>query len=135
MAVDSGIEEKMLPQIGAGHFIDYTQENFTSSGQKYDVILHMVAQISYTQCVNSLTPTGRYLMGNPRLSEMLRSVFTTRFTDRRASFAFAGETEEELLALKEMIEQGKIKSAVDKIYPMEQAADAHRRVKWNNGWG
>ena len=44
-------------------------------------------------------------------------------------FAFAGEKEEELLVLKEMIEDGKIKSVVDKIFPMDQAADAHRRVE------
>jgi len=60
---------------------------------------------------------------------MLRSVFTSIFTDKTAIFAFAGEHEEELLALKKMIEEGKIKSIVDKIYPLEQAAEAHRRVE------
>ena len=68
-------------------------------------------------------------MANPRISDMLRSVLTSRLTDKTAIFAFAGETEEELLALKEMIEAGKIKSTVDKIYPMEQVAEAHLRVE------
>ena len=68
-------------------------------------------------------------MGNPRLLDMLRSVATSRFTSKTAIFAFAGEKEEELLALKEMIESGKIKSIVDKIYPPELAAQAHRRVE------
>jgi D-arabinose 1-dehydrogenase-like Zn-dependent alcohol dehydrogenase len=68
-------------------------------------------------------------MGNPRLSDMLRSVLTSTFTDKTAIFVFAGEKEEELLALREMIEEGKIKSIVDKIYQPEQAAEAHRRVE------
>jgi len=128
-AVDSTIKEEMLRRIGADHFFDYTKEDFTKSGQTYDVIFNMVARSSYSKCVNSLNPKGRYLIGNPRISDMLRSVFTSKFTDKTAIFVFAGEKEEELLALKDMIEAGKIKSIVDKIYSPEQAAEAHHRVE------
>ncbi|KAF0216400.1 MAG: secretion protein [Geobacteraceae bacterium] len=128
-AVDSTIKEEMLRRIGADHFFDYTREDFTKKGKTYDVILNMVARSSYSACIKSLNPKGRYLMANPRISDMLRSVLTSRFTDKTAIFAFAGEKEEELLALKEMIEEGKIKSIVDKIYPFEQAAEAQRRVE------
>jgi len=128
-AVDSSIKEETLHRIGADHFIDYNKQDFTNSNQTYDVIFDMVAGSSYSACVSALNPGGRYLMANPRISDMLRSVFTTRFTDKTAMFAFAGEKEEELLALKDMIESGKIKSTVDKIYPLEQAAEAHRRVE------
>ena len=128
-AVDSTIKEEMLRRIGADHFFDYTKEDFTKSGQTYDVIFDMVAKSSYSECVKTLNPKGRYLMANPRISDMLRSVLTSKFTDKTAIFVFAGEKEEELLALKEMIEEGKIKSIVDKIYPFEQAAEAHRRVE------
>jgi hypothetical protein len=60
---------------------------------------------------------------------MLRSVLTSTFTDKTAIFVFAGEKEKELLALKDMIEAGKIKSIVDKVYSPEQAAEAHCRVE------
>ncbi len=128
-AVDSGIKQDMLHRIGADHFFDYTKEDFTRSGQRYDVIFDMVARSSYSGCVAALNPKGRYVMGNPRLWDMLRSAVTSVFTDKKAVFAFAGETEEELLALKEMIEDGNIKSTVDRVYPMERVAEAHRRVE------
>jgi len=128
-AVDSTIKEEMLRRIGADHFIDYSTENFSKNGQSYDVIFDMVARSSYSACIKSLNPKGRYLKGNPRISDMLRSILTSWFTDKTAIFAFAGEKEEELLALKEMIEAGKIKPVVDKIYPIDQAAEAHRRVE------
>jgi NADPH:quinone reductase-like Zn-dependent oxidoreductase len=128
-AVDSGIKAEMLARIGADHFIDYTLEDFTKSGHSFDVVFDMVAGSSYSGCVAMLKPGGRYLKGNPRLSDMLRCVVTSRLTDKTAMFAFAGELEEELTALKDMIEAGAISPVVDKVYPMEQAAEAHRRVE------
>ncbi len=128
-AVDSTIKQEMLLRIGADHFCDYSKEDFTKSGQSYDVILNMVANRSYSECVKILKPGGRYLIANPRLLDMLRSVLTSMFTDKSAIFAFAGEKEEELLTLKEMIEEGKIKPTVDKVYAFEQAAESHRRVE------
>jgi len=127
--VDSGHKEAMLRRIGADHFVDYTREDFTKSGTTYDVIFNMVAQTSYFACLKALKPKGRYLIANLRISDMVMSALTPAFTDKAAITSMAQETEEELLALKNMLEEGKIKSIVDKIYPMEQAAEAHRRVE------
>ncbi|MFW2366166.1 MAG: NAD(P)-dependent alcohol dehydrogenase [Desulforhopalus sp.] len=128
-AVDSTIKEEMLRGIGVDNFIDYTKEDFTQNGLTYDVIFNMVATQSYSDCVKILNPRGRYLMGNPRISDMLQSILTSSLTDKKSFFVFARETEEELLELKEMLEEGKIKAIVDKIYSFEQAAEAHRRVE------
>lgn len=128
-AVDSGIKRDMLRRIGADHVVDYTREDFTKTGTRYDVIFDMVAQSSYAACVAALAPKGRYLMGNPRLSDMVRSAVTSLFTDKEVSFAFAGETVEELRELAEMLQNGDISSTVDRVYPMESVADAHRRVE------
>ena len=128
-AVDSTIKEQMLRRMGADHFIDYTKVSFTAKGETYDVIFDMVAGSAYTACIRALRPGGRYLICNPRLSVMLRSFFTTRFTNKTARFAFAGETKAALCTLKEMIEDGRVKSIVDRVYPMEDAADAHRHVE------
>ena len=128
-AVDSAIKEEALRRMGADHFIDYNEEDFRFTGQKYDVIFDMVAGSPYAACIKSLKPNGRYLTANPRILVMLRSVLTNRFTDKTSTFAFAQETGDDLLALKEMIEDGKVGSIVDKVYPMEQAAEAHVRVE------
>lgn len=127
-AVDHEVKENLLRRLGADHFIDYTRRRFTDSGP-YDVVFDMVAGSSYSACLGVLEPRGRYLSGNPRLSVMLRCLLTTRFTDRTATFAFARETREELLALKELAEAGRIVSIVDRVLPMEQAAEAHRLVE------
>jgi NADPH:quinone reductase-like Zn-dependent oxidoreductase len=128
-AVDSGIKEEMLMAIGADHFIDYAKEDFTKSGTTYDVIFDMVAGNSYSSCIRTLNPKGRYLMANPLMVYMLRSVITPMFTDKKVIFAFAGEKAEELMALKDMIEAGQIKPIVDKVYPMEEVVEAHHRVQ------
>ena len=128
-AVDTSIKEGMLRRMGANHFIDYTKENFATMHRTYDVVFDMVAGSSYSACIKILNHSGCYLSGNPTLSVMIRSLFTSRFSSKTARFAFAGETKADLLALKKMIEDGRIKSIVDRVYPMEKAPDAHRLVE------
>ncbi len=127
--VDAGFKADFIRRLGADHVIDYQAEDFTAAGRLYDVVFDMVPVSSYAGCIKVLRPGGRYLCGNPRLSVMVRSLVTNWFSDKTASFAFAGESREELLALKAMIESGQILSIVDRIVPMEQAAEAHRLVE------
>ncbi|MCA9835612.1 MAG: NAD(P)-dependent alcohol dehydrogenase [Trueperaceae bacterium] len=128
-AVDSDVKEEMLQNIGADHFIDYRKEDFSNGGQTYDVILSMVASTPYSRVIRVLNPGGRYLLANPRLVDMMRAGFSSSFTDKKVIFAFAKETKEELLTLKTMIEQGKLKPVIDGVFPMSKAAEAHGRVE------
>ena len=128
-AVDAGIKEDFLRRIGADHFVDYEREDFSRRTSVYDVVFDMVAGSSFAACVGVLKPHGRYFCGNPRLATMMRCLFTQRFTEKTARFAFARETREELLALTGMIEAGEIGPIVDRVFPMEQVADAHRLVQ------
>lgn len=127
--VDAARKEDALRRLGADHFIDYQTEDFTATGRTYDVIFDMVAGSPYSACIRSLKPGGRYLSGNPTLAVMFFSILTNLFSNKTASFAFARESHEELLALKELIEAGQIRSIVDRVYPMAQVAEAHRRVE------
>lgn len=128
-AVDAAYKEEMVRGIGADHFIDYTREDFTASNRTYDVIFDMVVSSSYGACLRRLKPKGRYIMGNPRVSDMLRSVFTSMFTDKDVIFAFAGEKKEELEELAAMLELDELDVPIDQVFPLAQASEAHRRVE------
>ncbi|MDO7642763.1 MAG: NAD(P)-dependent alcohol dehydrogenase [Reinekea forsetii] len=128
-AVDSGTKAALLRGLGADRVIDYRQTDFRQSPASYDVILDMVASSPYGRTMRALRPKGRYLMANPTLLKMLQSVVTSIFSSQRALFAFAGETRAELHCLQQMLSTGELKAVVDRVYPMTQAVDAHRRVE------
>ncbi|ASW55675.1 NAD(P)-dependent alcohol dehydrogenase [Plantactinospora sp. KBS50] len=128
-AVDHGIKEDLVRRLGASDFIDYTTDDVTTTGRRFDVIFDMVPGSPYRRLVGMLQPGGRYLNGNPRLAVLVRSVLTTRFTDKTVTVAFAPETKEALATITEMIEASKIQSIVDRVYPMSEVTAAHRRVE------
>jgi NADPH:quinone reductase-like Zn-dependent oxidoreductase len=128
-AVDSGTKAALLRGLGADRVIDYRQTDFRQSPASYDVILDMVASSPYGRTMRALRPKGRYLMANPTLLKMLRSVVTSIFSSQRALFAFAGETRAELHRLQQMLSAGELMAVVDRVYPMSEAVDAHRRVE------
>jgi NADPH:quinone reductase-like Zn-dependent oxidoreductase len=127
--VDSSKKLDMLRSIGADHVIDYTQEDFTKTGETYDVVIDVVGKSSFSQTVRSLRPKGRYILGNPTFSGMIRGLWSSMTTDKRVISELAGYKPEDIRFLKEFIEAGKIKSVIGKQYPLEQMAEAHRYVE------
>jgi NADPH:quinone reductase-like Zn-dependent oxidoreductase len=128
-AVDSAGKLDMLRSIGADHVIDYAQEDFTKNGQTYDVIFDVIGKSPYSRSVKSLNPNGLYLLANPRLRHMLRKRWTSAVSDKRVIIGTASHRAEDLIYLKELIEAGTIKTVIDRRYPLEQTADAHRYVE------
>ena len=118
----------MVRSIGADHVIDYTQADFTTNGETYDVIFDVVGKSSFTRSVRSLKHHGRYLLANPKLSQMVRGQWTSRRSSKQVIVGAASETTEDLLILKELIEAGKIQAVIDRRYPLEHIAEAHRYV-------
>lgn len=127
--VDSASKLEMLRAIGADHLIDYTREDFTQSGQGYDVIIDVVGKSSFSDSVRALTQNGRYVLGNPSLAGMIRALWTSMTSDKRVIFEVASYRPEDIAFLKELLEAGKIKVVIDKCYSLEQTAEAHSYVE------
>ena len=127
--VDSTAKLDMLRSIGADQVIDYTQEDFTKSGQTYDVIFDVVGKSSFSRSIGSLKQDGRYLSANPGLSQMFRGRRTSRRGSKEQIGGDVSYRPEDLIFLKELIEAGKIKSLIDRRYPLERIVEAHRYVE------
>ncbi|WP_196159168.1 NAD(P)-dependent alcohol dehydrogenase [Reinekea sp. G2M2-21] len=129
-AVDAARKADFLRNLGADAVLDYREKPFYETTEHpFDVILNMVAQGRFKNFVSALTDTGCYLMANPRLGDMVRAAWLNRTGRRRAVFAFAGETREELQQLSLWLAEGQIKPVVDKIFPLKDAALAHQHVE------
>lgn len=125
---------EMVKSLGADKVIDYTKEDFTKNDQTYDIIFDTVGKSSFSSCKNSLTENGIYLTTVPSPATMLQMLWTSMTGGKKVGIAATGlrpsnEKTKELIFLNELIETGKIKAVVDRSYPLEQIADAHKYVE------
>lgn len=125
---------ELVRSLGAERVIDYTKEDFTKTGQTYDIIFDVVARSSFSRCKNVLKPDGIYLTTFPSPGIMVQSVWTSKFSRKKAMFKATGlrsarEKSKDLLFLKELTEAGKLKPVIDRCYPLEQIAEAHMYVE------
>jgi len=118
----------MLRSIRADKVIDYTQEDFTKNGETYDVIFDVVGKSSFSDCLRCLRKDGFYLLGNPGLSQHARALWTSTTRGKKVVRWSGSYDAGELVFLRELIQAGKIRSVIDRRYPLEQTADAHRYV-------
>jgi NADPH:quinone reductase-like Zn-dependent oxidoreductase len=128
-AVDAGFKESMLRSIGAEHFVDYQQHDIFAGETRYDVIFDMVASTLHEHALNLLNSGGRYISANPTFRKLVRAAGVSKKTDKSMIVAFAGETIDELQRLNDLLENGQIRPVIDRIFPMHEAAAAHKRVE------
>ncbi|HSR29378.1 MAG TPA: NAD(P)-dependent alcohol dehydrogenase [Anaerolineae bacterium] len=127
--VDSTGKLDMLRSIGADQVIDYTQKDFTTTGETYDFILDVVSKSPFSGSTRSLKKNGCFLIANPGLSQMVRGRWTSMISSKKVIFGAPSYKTEDLIYLKELIEAGEIKAVIDRRYPLEQTAEAHRYVE------
>lgn len=128
-AVDHTTKLEMLRELGADRIIDYTREDFTLNGQTYDAILDVVGKQPYRRYLPSLKPNGRLLLANPGLSSLLRGGQFEGPDGKWIYSSAAGRDSKDLETLKTMVEAGHLRPVIDRRFPLEQAAEAHRYVE------
>ena len=118
---------ELVKSLGADKVIDYTQEDFTQNGETYDVIFDMVAgNASFARYKGSLKPNGLYLAGAGGLKEFAQMAWTALTGGKKVIAGVAPDRVEDLVFLKELLEAGKLKPVIDRRYPLEHTAEAHR---------
>ena len=125
----------LVRSIGADHVVDYTQQDFTRTGQRYDLILEMAGNRSLADLRRALTPKGtlvlvggsggRWFMGTGRT---LRAVLVSPFVGQRLRSFFSKPQGADLVVLKELLEAGKITPVIDRTFPLSETPEAIRYV-------
>jgi len=128
-AVSSPAGLELVKSLGADNVIDYTQEDFSENGQTYDVIFDTIGKSPFSRSKRSLKKNGTYLLANPGLPDMVRGLWASMTGSKKVRFGMTVERAEDLVFLRALIEAGKIKTVIDRTYPLEQTAEAHRYVE------
>ena len=118
-----------VKSLGAEHVIDYTREDFTQNGESYDLIFDILGRSSFSRCKNSLKQNGIYLLASFKMKAVFQMLWTKIAGNKKVICTLANEKADDLFFIHELIEAGKYKSIIDKCFPLEQAAEAHRYVE------
>ncbi|MDX1418130.1 MAG: NAD(P)-dependent alcohol dehydrogenase [Candidatus Promineifilaceae bacterium] len=124
--VDSGEKLDMLHSLGANHLIDFTKEDYTNNGETYDLIIDVVGRHSVTRRLKLLKPDGYYFLAYAGLSQILVGTWISLTSGKKVKIEASSQKQEDLVFLKELIEEGKLKPIIDRTYTLEQTAEAHR---------
>lgn len=122
---------EMVRSIGADHVIDYTKEDFTKSGQRYDLILDNVASRTFSDLRRALAPQGMIIpnSGHGGMGYVFKAFLLSPFMRQHGSMYLASQNNKDLLVLKELIESGKVTPVIDRTYPLSDTPDAFRYLE------
>ncbi|MBY8998899.1 MAG: NAD(P)-dependent alcohol dehydrogenase [Candidatus Thorarchaeota archaeon] len=120
---------ELVKSMGADRVVDYTTEDFDQSGETYDIIFDATTGKSpYSRCVKSLKEEGIYIFVTFGLPRLFRILWLNR-SSKQGILGLVDDKPEDLIFLRELIEAGNLKVVIDRTFPMEQAAEAHRYVE------
>ena len=130
----------MLRKIGADHVIDYTQENFTKNGQRYDLILDAVGNHSVSDYKRALNPEGVcVVVGFSGMSYMIQHMivgsFASKTGSKKISMMLTKPNKEDLIFMKQLLEDGKVVPVIDRRYPLSEVPEAIRYLEAGHAQG
>lgn len=127
--VCSATNTEMVKSLGADKVIDYTKEDFTKSGERYDFVFDVVGRTTFSQCKGILKPKGIYLENMLELKDILKMMWTSITGGKKIKGGISKESAENLNFFIELYESGKLKPVIDRIFPLEKTAEAFRYVE------
>lgn len=133
--VDRTEKLEMLSSVGANHVIDYTKGDYTSNSEFYDLIIDVVGKSSVSRRLKLLKPDGYYFLAYAGLSHVVLAMWISMTSKKKVKIESANQKKQDLIFLKELVEAGKIKPVIDRYFPLEQTAEAHRYVESGHKMG
>ena len=127
--VCSTTKADFVKSLGADRVVDYTREDFTQNGQRYDILFDTVGKTSVSRSRKSLKKNGCYLLSTFGLPMLFQLLWLSTTSSVNVFYGALQEKNEDLIFLKGLIESGVIKPVIDRCYPLEQTAEAHRYVE------
>lgn len=138
-AVCSTSKKELAISLGANHVIDYTKEDFTKNGKKYDLIVGVNGYRSLSEYKASLNPKGRYVMAGGGTAQLFQALllgpFVSLTSDRKIIAASSQPNQKDLLFLSELMKSDKLKSVIDRRYTLEEVPEAIRYVEEGHAGG
>jgi NADPH:quinone reductase-like Zn-dependent oxidoreductase len=128
-AVCSGANVELVKSLGADKVIDYTKEDFTNNAETYDLIFDVVGATTFDHCQTSLKPEGIFLTCIMGVTDMLRALWTSVTGGKKMRGGVAINNLERMTFIAELAAGGKLKSVIDRSYPLEQIAEAFKHVE------
>jgi NADPH:quinone reductase-like Zn-dependent oxidoreductase len=127
--VCSATNEEMVRSLGADRVIDYNKEDFSKGDERYDFVFNVVGKTTFSQCKGILKPKGIYLENMLELKDILKMIWTSIIGGKKIKGGMSTERAENLNFFTELIESGKLKPVIDRIYPLEKTSEAFQYVE------
>ena len=129
----------MVRSIGADRVIDYTREDFTQNGQRYDLILDAAAYRSVSDYRRALNPKGIYVLIGGSVAQLFQVLFLGPWMSmtgsKKMGFMMAKMNKKDLVFMKELLEAGKVVPVIDRCYPLSEVAEALRYLEEGHARG
>jgi NADPH:quinone reductase-like Zn-dependent oxidoreductase len=125
----STVNIDLVKSLGADQVIDYTKDDFTQNGETYDVIFDTVKKLPFADCLKSLNKNGVLILSAAGLSDMMKGWWVSMTNGKKVMTGVIVQTADNIAFLKEIVEAGKLRAVIDRVYPLDQIVEAHAYVE------
>lgn len=127
--------QELVKSLGVDHVVNDNNDDFTKDGQAYDIIFNAVGNSSYSRCQNMLSQHGVYISALATIPLLFQMLWTSVVGGKKATFAMPVVTRDDLNFLKILIEDGQVRTVIDRRYPLNKTVEAHKYAEKGHARG